>query len=66
LRGAGDIRRLKMYNGRAGESMDMIYWIEGDYIAPLWKKSLLHARLAHGPDPHRDRHAHHRYYDGGA
>ncbi len=34
LRGAGDIRRLKMYNGRAGESIDMIYWIEGDYIAP--------------------------------
>ena len=32
LRGAGDIRRLKMYNGRTGESMDAIYWIEGDYI----------------------------------
>jgi len=34
LRGAGDIRRLRMYNGRAGESLDMIYWIEGDYIRP--------------------------------
>ncbi|MDG4648884.1 DUF882 domain-containing protein [Roseibacterium sp. SDUM158017] len=34
LRGAGDIRRIQMYNGRAGESLDMIYWIEGDYIAP--------------------------------
>jgi len=34
LRGAGDIRRLRMYNGRAGESIDMIYWIEGDYIRP--------------------------------
>ena len=34
LRGAGDVRRLRMYNGRAGESLDMIYWIEGDYIAP--------------------------------
>lgn len=34
LRGAGDIRRLKMYNGRAGESLDMIYWIEGEYIRP--------------------------------
>jgi uncharacterized protein YcbK (DUF882 family) len=32
LRGAGDIRRLRMYSGRTGESMDMIYWIEGDYI----------------------------------
>jgi len=34
LRGAGDIRRLKMVNGRAGETLDMIYWIEGEYIAP--------------------------------
>jgi len=34
LRGAGDIRRLRMYNGRAGESLDMIYWIEGDYVRP--------------------------------
>lgn len=34
LRGAGDIRKLSMYNGRTGESMDMIYWIDGDYISP--------------------------------
>lgn len=34
LRGAGDIRRLNMYNGRTGESLNMIYWIEGEYIAP--------------------------------
>lgn len=34
LRGAGDIRKLSMYNGRAGETLNMIYWIEGDYIAP--------------------------------
>ncbi|WP_226782295.1 YcbK family protein [Oceaniglobus trochenteri] len=32
LRGGGDIRRLKMYSGRTGESIDMIYWIEGNYI----------------------------------
>lgn len=32
LRGGGDIRRLKMYNGRTGERMDTIYWIEGHYI----------------------------------
>lgn len=32
LRGAGDIRRLKMYSGRTGEKIDMIYWVEGDYI----------------------------------
>jgi uncharacterized protein YcbK (DUF882 family) len=34
LRGAGDIRRIRMYNGRAGESLDMIYWIEGEYVRP--------------------------------
>lgn len=34
LRGAGDIRKLAMYNGRTGESIDMIYWINGDYIRP--------------------------------
>lgn len=38
LRGAGDIRRLKMYNGRTGETMDTIYWIEGDYIKDALKE----------------------------
>lgn len=38
LRGAGDIRRLKMYNGRTGESMDTIYWIEGDYLKDVKKE----------------------------
>lgn len=33
LRGGGDVRRLRMYNGRTGESINMIYWIEGQYIA---------------------------------
>jgi len=32
LRGAGDIRRIRMYSGRTGEAVDTIYWIEGDYI----------------------------------
>ena len=32
LRGAGDIRRIKMYSGRTGETIDTIYWIEGNYI----------------------------------
>ncbi|MEM7632144.1 MAG: DUF882 domain-containing protein [Pseudomonadota bacterium] len=32
LRGSGDIRRLRMYSGRTGERIDMIYWIEGKYI----------------------------------
>lgn len=32
MRGAGDIRRVRMRSGRTGESIDMIYWVEGDYI----------------------------------
>lgn len=32
LRGAGDIRRIRMYSGRTGERIDMIYWIEGEYV----------------------------------
>ena len=32
LRGAGDVRRVRMYNGRTGENLDTIYWIEGNYI----------------------------------
>jgi uncharacterized protein YcbK (DUF882 family) len=32
LRGAGDIRRLRMVSPRTGEKIDTIYWIEGDYI----------------------------------
>lgn len=32
LRGAGDIRRIRLYSGRTGERVDTIYWVEGDYI----------------------------------
>ena len=32
LRGAGDIRRIRLRSARTGESVDTIYWIEGDYI----------------------------------
>lgn len=38
LRGGGDIRRLKMYNGRTGEMMDTIYWVEGSYIKDALKE----------------------------
>ena len=38
LRGAGDIRRVRMYNGRTGESLDTIYWIEGTYIKDAKKE----------------------------
>ncbi len=31
-RGAGDIRKLRFYSGRNGESINLIYWIDGTYI----------------------------------
>lgn len=38
IRGAGDIRRIRMYSGRTGESLDTIYWIEGEYIPEVLKE----------------------------
>jgi uncharacterized protein YcbK (DUF882 family) len=38
LRGAGDIRRVRMHSGRTGESIDTIYWIEGEYIPEVMKE----------------------------
>ncbi|MFE3838167.1 YcbK family protein [Pseudogemmobacter sonorensis] len=38
LKGAGDIRRIRMYSGRTGESMDTIYWLEGKYIPEAMKE----------------------------
>lgn len=32
LRGSGDIRRYRAHNARTGENIDIIYWIEGDYV----------------------------------
>jgi uncharacterized protein YcbK (DUF882 family) len=32
IRGAGDVRRIRMHSGRTGERLDTIYWIEGEYI----------------------------------
>lgn len=34
LRGGGNVRRIKMYSARTGESIDMIYWVDGRYIKP--------------------------------
>jgi len=34
LRGGGDVRRIRMYSGRTGESIDMIYWVDGKYVKP--------------------------------
>ena len=38
LRGGGDIRRIRMYSGRTGERIDMIYWIDGHYIKDAVKE----------------------------
>lgn len=38
LKGAGDIRRVRMYSGRTGESIDTIYWVEGEYIPEVLKE----------------------------
>lgn len=38
LRGGGDIRRIRMYSGRTGERLDMVYWIEGRYIRDAVKE----------------------------
>lgn len=38
LRGGGDVRRLRMFSGRTGEKIDMIYWIEGKYIRDALKE----------------------------
>ncbi|TNC69517.1 YcbK family protein [Rubellimicrobium roseum] len=44
LRGAGDIRRIRMYSGRTGERIDTIYWIEGEYIAEAVREVSLFMR----------------------
>ena len=44
LRGAGDIRSIYMYSGRTGESVNTIYWIEGDYIAEALREVNLFMR----------------------
>ena len=38
LRGSGDIRRVRMYSGRSGETVDAIYWIDGKYIPEVLKE----------------------------
>ncbi len=38
LKGAGDIRRIRMYSGRTGETLDSIYWVEGEYIPEVLKE----------------------------
>lgn len=44
LRGAGDIRRLRMYSNRTGERLDTIYWIDGEYIGEAVREISLFMR----------------------
>ncbi|MET4100628.1 uncharacterized protein YcbK (DUF882 family) [Roseovarius sp. MBR-78] len=44
LRGAGDIRRIRMVSPRTGERLDTIYWIEGEYIPEALKEITLFMR----------------------
>jgi len=44
LRGAGDVRRLRMTSPRTGERIDTIYWIEGEYIRDAVKEITLFMR----------------------
>lgn len=38
MRGSGDYRRIRMFSGRTGEKIDMIYWLEGDYLKDAVKE----------------------------
>ncbi len=44
LRNAGDVRRISMKSARTGESIDTIYWIEGEYIKPALEEFSYFAR----------------------
>jgi uncharacterized protein YcbK (DUF882 family) len=60
LRGAGDIRRVKMYSARTGEKVDAIYWIDGKYVPEVlaemnhfmrdWRTDDVHKMDAHNLD----------------
>ena len=38
LKGAGDIRTIRLYSTRSGESVNTVYWIEGNYIRDALKE----------------------------
>ena len=33
LTGAGDVRKIKLVNPRTGDSVNTVYWIEGEYVS---------------------------------
>jgi uncharacterized protein YcbK (DUF882 family) len=44
LRGAGDIRRIRMHSGRTGERLDTVYWIDGEYVGEAVREISLFMR----------------------
>ena len=38
LKGAGNFRKVRMYSGRSGESLNVVYWIDGQYIPEALKE----------------------------
>lgn len=44
LRGAGDIRRVRMHSGRTGERLDTVYWIDGEYVGEAIREISLFMR----------------------
>lgn len=44
LRGAGDIRKVKMYSGRTGEAIETVYWVDGEYIGEAVREVSLFMR----------------------
>jgi uncharacterized protein YcbK (DUF882 family) len=52
-RGAGDIRKVNFYSGRTGESVNIVYWIDGQYVPESlaeishffrdWRNNAVHA-----------------------
>ncbi|MCC5973810.1 MAG: DUF882 domain-containing protein [Rubellimicrobium sp.] len=44
IRNGGSVRRFRMYSDRTGERIDMVYWINGDYLADAIREISLFMR----------------------
>lgn len=44
LRGAGDVRKISMYNPKTGEALNTIYWVDGQYITDALEEITYHMR----------------------
>lgn len=38
LKGAGNVRKVNMYSGRSGETVNAIYWVDGEYVPEVVKE----------------------------